>query len=473
MKEEKMSFSLKPKNLGKYMGLGFAALSAIFLFNPDVAVIDVLPDFIGYTLLTISLRFARDLSPHFDNAWRKFRILALMTIFKTLSLLWVFGGLTSAQERPTMMLLLSFCFCLCELIWGIPAWRSLIEGFILHSQTSGGEYPLIEKGAKSYRPGKNISYSFRDFTVFFMIAKAFFSNIAEFAVLSNHSYDDTAFDWYRFIGLYRIIAIFAGAVIGIIWLIRAVAFFRGILRDKVLIESMKEKYETTVLPNTGLFVRRDIAFVLGLFAASVLTTADFYIDDFNVISDTLTALLLAWTFVKLKPYYKNYKLGVIISAVYGVVTVVGSQLSYKFVSDSFPTKTWESRAVFREFIVMYPVRVAEAALLFVTVFFALKGVRAIIDGHCGYIPSTMDEAYRASRMEAIRKEVGVKVTVCLACAVLVAVSGGLYEFVLSLDLFISPIWWIINFAVCGAFFVSSLYMMSAVNEEVESRYMLD
>jgi RsiW-degrading membrane proteinase PrsW (M82 family) len=76
-------------------------------------------------------------------------------------------------------------------------------------------------------------------------------------------------------------------------------------------------------------------------------------------------------------------------------------------------------------------------------------------------------------MEAIRKEVGVKVTVCLVIAALASVSGGLYEFILSLDLFISPIWWIINFVVCGVFFVSSLYMMNAVNEEVESRYMLD
>ncbi|MBQ2715245.1 MAG: hypothetical protein IJF21_00470, partial [Clostridia bacterium] len=206
---------------------------------------------------------------------------------------------------------------------------------------------------------------------------------------------------------------------------------------------------------------------------SVLTTADLYLDDVNIISDTFTALLLAWTFIKLKPYYKNYKLGVVLSAVYGVFTVIGANLSYKFITDSFPTKTWENRHVFKEFMLMYPFRIIEAALLFVTVLFALKGVRAIIDGHCGYIPSTMDEDYRRSRMEAIRKEVGAKVTVCLVFAALASVSGGLYEFILSLDLFISPIWWIINFVVCGAFFVSSLYMMSAVNEEVESRYMLD
>ena len=467
-----MSFSLKPPKIGKYFGLSLAVVSAIFLFNPDVAVIDVLPDFIGYALLAISLRFARDLSPHFENAWRKFRILALMTSFKTLSLLWVFGGLTSAQERPMMMLLLSFCFCICELIWGIPAWRSLIEGFILHSQTSGGVYPLIEKGAKSYRPGRNVSIAFRDFTVFFMIAKAFFANIAEFAVLSEHSYDDTAFDWYRFIGLYRVVTLFAGALIGVIWLVRAIKFFRGILSDGVLIASMKEKYEKTVLPNTGLFVRRDIAFVLGLFAASALTAPDLYIDEVNFLSDTFTAILLALTFIKLKPYYKNYKLGVALSAVYGVLTVVGSRLSHSYIT-GWPAMTWENTKVFKEFIVMYPVRIAEALMFFVTIFVALKGVRAIINEHCGYIPSTMDESYRTSRMEAIRKEVGAKVYICLAFAALTALSGGLYELIISFDLFISPIWWIFNFVISGIFFVSAIYMIGAVNEEVESRYMLD
>jgi hypothetical protein len=468
-----MSFELKPKKPGKYFGLGFAAISAIFLFNPDIAIIDVLPDFIGYALLAVSMYFARDLSPHFENAWRKFRTLTLITLLKTLSLFWIFGGLTNAQERPTMMLLLSFCFVLCELIWGIPAWRSLIEGFVIHSQTAGGKFPLLEKGASKHHSGKNVSISFRDFTVFFMIWKSFFSNISEFSVLSSHSYDDTAFDWHRFIGLYRIVAVFACTVVCVIWLVRAILFFKGILRDEELISSLKEKYEKTVLPNTGLFIRRDISFVLGLFAVATLTTVDFYIDGVNVVTDTLTALIFIWTFLKLKPYYKNYKLGAIFSAVYGVLTVVGSSLSYDYVNGAWVSKTWVNRQVFTEFITMYPVRLAEAAFMFVTVFYALKGVIAIINGHCGYIPETMSETYRTSRLEAIRKEICVKVYICLACALLTAVIGGLYELILSFDLFISPIWWIFNFAASAIFFVSSLYMFGAVNEEVESRYMLD
>ncbi len=463
----------KKVRFGKYMGLGAAVASAIFLFNPDIALIDILPDFIGYLLLTLSLRFARDLSPHFENAWKRFRLLTLVTGAKFIALFWVMGGLTNALEKPTMLLLLSFVFSILELIWGIPAWFSFTEGLIIHAQTVGGEYPLLERGARSYRRGKNVCISFRNTTVFFMIAKAFFANISEFSALSEHSYDDTAFNWYRFVGLYRVFAVVIGAVIGIIWLVCALRFLRGVIRDEKLVESAKSKYEATVLPNTGLFIRRDIAFLLTIVCVAALASADFYIDKVNVLPDTLCAILFAWIFFKLKPYYARYKTGLAVSAVYGVLTVVGAIMSGNFVSGAWVAKTWESREVFVEFITMYPVRLAEAALFFVTVLFALNGVRSIIDLHCGYVPSTMDEAYRSSRLEAIRKEVGAKVWLCLALAAITAAVSGLYELILSLDLFISPIWWIIGFVASLAFFASAVYMMSAVNEEVESRYMLD
>lgn len=468
-----MSLAQKKVIFGKYMGLGAMIAAAVFLFNPDIAIVDVLPDFIGYILLAVALRFVRDLSPHFESAWRKFRLLALITGLKFASLFWVMGGLSNAQERPTMMLLLAFCFCILELGFGIPAWRALIEGFIIHAQTTGGEYALREKGARSYRTGKNVSVSFRDFTVFFMIAKAFFANISEFSVLSDHSYDDTAFNWYRFIGLYRTLALFAGVVIGIAWLICALRYFSGILRDGKFIDSAKRKYEATVLPNTGLFIRRDIAFVLGILCAAALTTPDLYLDNVNAVPDTLTAILLAWTFIKMKPYYQKYAAGIGLSAAYGVMTVWGAAASHEYVSDAWVAKTWVDPEVFGEFMAMYPIRVVEAVLFLVTVIFALKGVREIIKAHCGYVPTTMDEGYRTARLSAIHREVGLKVTACLVFAALATVSGALYELVLSFDVFISEIWWLINFALSGCFFASVFYMTNSVNEEVESRYMLD
>lgn len=463
----------KRVRFGKYAGLGTMLAAVFFIFNPDIAVVDILPDVFGYILLAISLRHLRDISPHFENAWLKFRTLCLISALKLASLFWVFGGLQSAQERPTMMLLLSFCFCIVELVWGIPAWRSLFEGFILHAQTSGGEYPLRERGRRKNRVGINVSTSMRDLTVFFLVAKAFIANISEFSVLSSHTYDDTAFNWFYYIGLFRVVAAAVGIVLGIVWLCRIVKFFIGMMRDREFIESAKSKYIADVLPKKGLFIKRDIAFVLMILCAALLTSADIYIDLVNYIPDVLTAILLAVFFIRIKPYYRNYHIGIAVSALYGVATVIGSTLSYEFITGSWVEKTWEKRSVFNEFIRMYPVRVIEAALFFITVFIALKGVRAMISAHCGYVPETMDESYRKSRIEGIHKEIYQKVNYCLAMTVVVALIGGLYELILSFGGIVSEVWWMLNLAVSVGFFATSVYMAAAVNEEVESRYMLD
>ncbi len=469
-----MALEKKRVKFGKYMGLGLSAASIAFFFNPDIALVDILPDFFGYILLTLSLRFFRDLSPHFESAWKRFRWLSLLSALKFGAFIWVFGGISNNLERPTMMLLCSFCFCVGELILGIPAWRSLIEGFIIHSQTTGGEFPLREKPAKNGRTGKNVSVSFRNFTVFFICTKAFLANISEFAVLSEHSYDDTAFNWYRFIGLYRTIVLFVGIILGIVWLIRAIKYFRGILTDSELIESAKHKYETTVIPNTGLFVRRDISFTIGLFCLSALATPDFYLDYINIIPDTLTALLLVLAFIKMKPYFKHFKIGAILAGVYGAVSIWGAIVSYNYTSDPISVRrTWENPKVYAEFLSMYPVRIFEALIFLAAVYVALMGVRSIIKDYCGYVPENMDESYRASRLRAIQKEVGAKVTLCFAFAAATMLTGGLYELVLSFDVLVSELWWLINFVASGCFFASSLYMLNAVVEEVESRYMLD
>ncbi len=469
-----MSLKQKRVKFGKYMGLGWACAAVAFLFNPDIALVDVLPDFIGYIFLCLSLLHMRDLSPHFESAFKKFRLLACLAVLKFASLFWVFGVLTNAKEQPTMMLLLSFCFSLGELILGIPAWRELIEGYVLQSQTSGGEFPLREKGARAGREGRSISTSFSDLTVFFICAKAFLANISEFAVLSEHSYDDTAFNWYRFIGLFRSAALIIGISVGIIWLVSAVRYFRGMICDRKFIESAKEKYEKTVLPNTGLFISRDIAFTLGLFCVATLTAADIYIDFVNFVPDTLTAILLLWTFVKMKPYFGKYKLGIAVSALYGAVSIWGASVSYGFISDPIDvSRTWLNAKLFAEFWRMYPVRIFEALMFGATMILALMGVRAMIKGHCGYIPTTMNEGYRSSRLEAIQKEVGGKVTLCLVFAILAMLTGGLYELILSFDVLISELWWMINLAASAILCVSAVYMMSAVCEEVESRYMLD
>ena len=59
----------------KDMGLGLVMLSVIFLCNPMVGFIDILPDCIGFLLIFNGLRFLADLDDHLEAARKWFLIL--------------------------------------------------------------------------------------------------------------------------------------------------------------------------------------------------------------------------------------------------------------------------------------------------------------------------------------------------------------------------------------------------------------
>ena len=44
-----------PVKIKKKMGLGLIIASLFFFFNPDISVIDLIPDTVGYILLTLGL----------------------------------------------------------------------------------------------------------------------------------------------------------------------------------------------------------------------------------------------------------------------------------------------------------------------------------------------------------------------------------------------------------------------------------
>ena len=52
----------------KNMGLWLISLSLIFLFNPNISAVDVLPDFIGYFILSAGISKLADLNFHFAEA---------------------------------------------------------------------------------------------------------------------------------------------------------------------------------------------------------------------------------------------------------------------------------------------------------------------------------------------------------------------------------------------------------------------
>ena len=57
----------------KNLGLGYLVVAAFMLFNPNIVIIDFIPDFIGYIFMVAGLSQLADLNHHIEEASRLFK----------------------------------------------------------------------------------------------------------------------------------------------------------------------------------------------------------------------------------------------------------------------------------------------------------------------------------------------------------------------------------------------------------------
>ena len=104
----------------KHMGIGLIAVSMLFLWNPDaLAVFDLLPDVIGYILLSLGMSSLSYLNHHFDQSAKYFNRMIALSAARLVFVLVLFG-LVSHFERPTTILLGNFVFGVLELMALLP-----------------------------------------------------------------------------------------------------------------------------------------------------------------------------------------------------------------------------------------------------------------------------------------------------------------------------------------------------------------
>ena len=99
----------------KRMGFLLIALSPLFLFNPDISVFDLLPDVIGYILLSTGLSSLSYLNHHFEESAKRFQRMMALSAARV-AFIFVLFGMVNTTDRPTAMLLGGFVFGVLELM---------------------------------------------------------------------------------------------------------------------------------------------------------------------------------------------------------------------------------------------------------------------------------------------------------------------------------------------------------------------
>ncbi len=452
----------------KTINFKMIGLSLIFLFNPNVNIIDFLPDFIGYILLCIALTSLADMNETIAEAHGMFKKLILIDAAKILAWLWVFG-ISVVSEKNSSLMLWSFAFGVAELVFVIPAFLKLFKGIAdlgyLHDNTS-----VI--GSKRMGSKKSYTDKARNTTVVFIFLKAIMSFLPELADLTSTEYSENIglMNMYRYIGIMRFLAFLPVFAVGVYWIIRCVKYFYRISNDIEFISELEKTYAQRVAPRQGIFVRRNIALSFAVLLAAMLFSVDFRMERVNMLPDFVSGILLVAFFVIASRKTKiDRGFPIFMGCVYALVGAFAYISEFWFFGNYSYSAIDRSTQAKGAFTVLASVSTLSTILFVLITFIALNAVKRIIFEHTGMLSTTDNAASQEKISQSIRSELGKTVIICGVMAVIYAFTDIFYIFFAKEFSFAFTV----NLIGAIAFAISFMTLYHDVSEAVRSRYILE
>ncbi len=341
------------------MGLSLIIASFFFLFNPEFAALDPIPDLFGYVIMYFALTKLSDIDIHFDQSRQKFKQAIYVGIAELVALAILFG-LVIESERSITLLIMTFIFGIADIIILLPALKELFEGFLNLGMLCNGSAMFVTRSGKvNHTEGVIL------ITRIFVVLKATLSCLPEFTSLINNSE-------YRFVGILRICSVIICLVIGIIWLVKIVSYIKAIKKDKLFIDNISEKYAVLRETRPLLFVKRRLIFGIGAICIGLALSIDLYGDYFNFLPDFLSAAVILWGAFSLRKFSPRWKLVSVFSGIYGFISATSWTLSLRFFNEYYPQAALKVTDAYNKYQTMFYADIADA------VFFVMLVISCVI-----------------------------------------------------------------------------------------------
>ena len=415
----------KEKKLHRYLGFSYITAGAIFLFDPYISVIDLLPDALGYLFILLGLYRMADLDDRLGDAMKGARNLAFVGLARLVAMFLAFG-FVSPSEQPVFILLTLFSLAVLDCILLVPMWKQLCGGLLYLGSRHDATAMFDRRGLGGRIQSYNMVERYTATSVVFFIIREALAVLPELTVLSHEKGGaelGQGTRYYDFVGLFRFVGVAISLILGVIWLILTIRFVRRIKGDKPFFERLTQKYRDTILPQHDLFARRAVRWSMTCLIVAAALSLDFYLDGVNLLPDFLAAILMFLSIVFITPYAGKNIPARIATIAYGIASAVAWMLQLKYFGmnqmvDIFRNDEMYSRwsiTVFLQFV---------TAALFVGAFgLILKNLFRMVKRYTGLHAFHDGATYAAERSEAIHSLLRKKVILVMVFACLVALSA--------------------------------------------------
>ncbi len=227
----------KKKNY--YPRIGAALL---LLCNPNIHIIDILPDFIAYFIIFSIISEAADLAPHFSQARDAAKKLAIVGLFKIPAVFIILVARSHNTMDSNLVPTFAIIFAVVEMFWGYIFLYRISEALFYLGERSEATALIspfrIFVPKKQSTPARSIFYRnqqpevLRNLSFLFLFVKAFASFLPELLLLTRkQEYVGDLAGQTKLVRLYPytlVLAFLMVLAIGIYWLLLSRAYLRAV-----------------------------------------------------------------------------------------------------------------------------------------------------------------------------------------------------------------------------------------------------
>ena len=451
------------------------AIALAFTFNPNIAIIDPLPDFIGYMILSFALGRLSVLSDTLDEAKHAFEKIMIVDGGKLLTIIWIFG-IEALSERGTSMLVWCFVFAVLEGIFLIPAYLKLFKGL----SELGDFYPSSSIHQKALRSRSSYTEKIRNLTVAFVCFRAFMTVLPELSTLSGTSdFDGTSTgSLYRYIGVMRGLCFIPVLVFGIIWLVKLIKYFKRLSFDSELNRALCESYAEKERNRGGIFVKKHIKTACWFMLIGAVLTLDIRMEEVNMLPDVFVIALFIPALVYFGKTAKIKMGGIkIFMPLYAVASVISYLLEAYYIENyTYNAMNKDATAFLVYFASM--VSVAIQGIMFICLLSAIfKEIKTVIAQHTGYVQGKeLHDEGSQERITDVHKELNKNFVYAFDFAMLYVISDVVYSLYGAFYAFANVNLGFLNLVNLGFGLLFVGMMAKALHEmreAVEIKYMLE
>lgn len=282
------------------MRIGLILIGFLFLTNPVIHVLDLLPDVIGYLFLMAGISKTALFVEYLANARKWFGRLALITLCRVLAV-FIWPGSTDST-----MLLLTFVFSLLELACFLPAMFAFYDGLSFAALRYNGTAVYIGTEMRSKKKNANEPVSqphvhekgstWRNLTIAFFLFRTIATLLPELTALQL--YDNlgdvtiNALNYVEFKPLFYLVLGFFVIVAAIVWYTVTVRYFWRIHRDKPFSDALDRKFREDILPQKGIFYAQSMRSTLILLILVSVSSLNLVFDGVDLLIGAIPALIL-------------------------------------------------------------------------------------------------------------------------------------------------------------------------------------